>query len=227
MTERVGWSTVLIILAWYFQVWHDRWSTSHSDYSLALEAWHQLMVVDEIVRRTERITKFIILFDKPLSYLQSQITPIRWIHWRSSFWFIPSSANCRFLTTACMAYTVVWIDIYLWPKASVLLWQTNVKLIDWIRLNPVNSVSRMQYQYWTGEGKHRYVSVLEFADASQKSSLGRKRAEALNVPYDSSKRESAVDPLIYSKFGLTSKYLPMLHSYRYSIHQLDCYSLNI
>ena len=70
--------------------------------------------------------------------------------------------------------------------------------------------STLQPQYWTGDGKYRFVPVLEFADAFQKSQIGRARSEALAHPYDSSTYKSDHDPLVYTKFALASEPLMIL-----------------
>ena len=65
-------------------------------------------------------------------------------------------------------------------------------------------VRQSQGQYWIGTTPYRYVPVLEFVDAYEKSEVGRARAEALAVPFD---RVSLAgrDPLIYDKHALSSK----------------------
>lgn len=65
----------------------------------------------------------------------------------------------------------------------------------------------MQGQYWIGQGEHRYVPILEFADAFEKSAHGRSRAEYLGQPFDTTS-VAGKDPLVYDTFALSRMYLP-------------------
>ena len=62
----------------------------------------------------------------------------------------------------------------------------------------------LQSQYWTGQGSHRYVPILEFADAFEKSPYGRSKAEYLAQPFDSTKA-TGKDPLVYDTFALNGE----------------------
>ena len=62
----------------------------------------------------------------------------------------------------------------------------------------------LQGQYWVGQGSYRYVPILEFADAFEKSALGRARTEYLAQPFDSTK-EFSKDPLVYDTYALSRK----------------------
>ena len=68
----------------------------------------------------------------------------------------------------------------------------------------LNAILRAQSQYWTGNGAHRYVPVMEFADAFEKSAIGRSRTEDLATPFDKAST-AGKDPLVYSNYELSSK----------------------
>ena len=63
--------------------------------------------------------------------------------------------------------------------------------------------SDVQEQYWSLPQPYRFVPVLEFADAFQKSNLGRSNAELLTTPFD--KSSVTKDPLVHKRFALNSK----------------------
>ena len=71
-------------------------------------------------------------------------------------------------------------------------------------LKGLRAILHTQSQYWTGNGAHRYVPVLEFADAFEKSAIGRARTEDLATPFDKAST-AGKDPLVYSKYELSSE----------------------
>lgn len=62
----------------------------------------------------------------------------------------------------------------------------------------------LQGQYWSGQGPHQYVSILEFADAFEKSAHGRSRYDYMSQPFDTTS-VAGKDPLIYDTFALNCK----------------------
>ena len=61
----------------------------------------------------------------------------------------------------------------------------------------------LQGQYWAGSSEYRFIPVLEFADAFDKSNLGRARVEDLATPFDKEAAAAGrIDPLVYTKHAL-------------------------
>jgi hypothetical protein len=71
-----------------------------------------------------------------------------------------------------------------------------------------------------GQGAYRYVPVLEFADAFQKSQTGRSNAEYLQTPYDSTKSPGK-EPLVYDTYVLNCDPPPLPFSHT-NIHRAKC-----
>ena len=71
------------------------------------------------------------------------------------------------------------------------------------RISSLTDHFNLQGQYWAGGSEYRFIPVLEFADAFDKSVLGRARAEDLATPFNKEAAAAgSIDPLIYTRYAL-------------------------
>ena len=104
---------------------------------------------------------------------------------------------------------IAWLDSFSCltaPLLGLIAFEQPLRCQVWDRVEGDVCVSQ---QYWAGDADaYRFVPVLEFAAAFQKSEAGAAQAAALSEPFQVSKDTDRA--LAWAKHGLTGSHLPCL-----------------